>query len=114
MLGVDECLHTEGHPLMRIITLGEFALERLVPTPSRTPSEQAHYVRVERREWNNRGPAMALLEVLLCRANRRAARDELIEAIWPSREAINATHSLDSAASVLVPSAHPRCWERAR
>ena len=86
---------------MRIITLGEFALERLVPTPSRTPGEQAHYVRVERREWSNRGPAMALLKVLLCRANRRASRDELIEAIWPSREAINATHALDSAASVL-------------
>ena len=68
MLGADGCLHTEEHPLMRIITLGEFALERLVPTPSRTPGEQAHYVRVERREWSNRGPAMALLKVLLCRA----------------------------------------------
>src|SRR3989442_9384718 len=44
---------------------------------------------------------MALLKVLLCRANRRAARDELIEAIWPDHEAINAAHALDSAASVL-------------
>ncbi len=86
---------------MRIITLGEFALERLVPTPSRTPGEQAHYVRVERREWSNRGPAMALLKVLLCRSNRRASRDELVEAIWPEHEAINAMHALDSAASVL-------------
>ncbi len=86
---------------MRIITLGEFALERLVPTPSRTPGEQPRYIRVERREWSNRGPAMALLKVLLCRANRRASRDELIEAIWPSRETINAAHALDSAASVL-------------
>lgn len=101
MLGADGCLHTEEHPLMRIITLGEFALERLVPTPSRTPGEQAHYVRVERREWSNRGPAMALLKVLLCRANRRASRDELIEAIWSSRETINAAHALESAASVL-------------
>lgn len=101
MLCADGCLHTEEHPLMRIITLGEFALERLVPTPSRTPGEQAHYVRVERREWSNRGPAMALLKVLLCRANRRASRDELIEAIWPSRETINAAHALESAASVL-------------
>jgi DNA-binding SARP family transcriptional activator len=39
--------------------------------------------------------------VLVCRANRRASRDELIEAIWPDHEAINAAHALDSAASVL-------------
>src|SRR5258708_9817617 len=44
---------------------------------------------------------MALLKVLLCQANRRASRDELIEAIWPDHEAINAAHALDSAASVL-------------
>ena len=44
---------------------------------------------------------MALLKVLVCRANRRASRDELIEAIWPDHETINATHALDSAASVL-------------
>ncbi len=44
---------------------------------------------------------MALLKVLLCRANRRASRDELIEAIWPDHGAINAAHALDSAASVL-------------
>src|SRR3989442_13326846 len=44
---------------------------------------------------------MALLKVLLCRPNRRAARDELIEAIWPDHETINAAHALDSAASVL-------------
>jgi DNA-binding SARP family transcriptional activator len=91
----------EDHPLMRIITLGEFALERLVPTPSRTRNEPPRYVRVERCEWSHRGPAMALLKVLLCRANRRASRDELIEAIWPEHGAINAAHALDSAASVL-------------
>jgi DNA-binding SARP family transcriptional activator len=44
---------------------------------------------------------MALLKVLLCRANRRASRDELIEAIWPDPGEINAVHALDSAASVL-------------
>jgi DNA-binding SARP family transcriptional activator len=37
----------------------------------------------------------------LCRANRRASREELIAAIWPDHEAINAAHALDSAASVL-------------
>src|SRR5258707_201744 len=92
---------SKEHPLMRVITLGEFALERLVPTPSRTQDEPRRYTRVARSEWSNRGPAMALLKVLLCQVNRRASRDELIEAIWPNHEAINATHALDSAASVL-------------
>src|SRR5205085_1064198 len=82
------------HPLVRITTLGEFALERLVPASPR-------YAQVAQSEWSNRGPAMALLKVLLCRANRRASRDELIEAIWPDHETINAAHALDSAASVL-------------
>jgi DNA-binding SARP family transcriptional activator len=89
------------HPLVRITTLGEFVLERLVRTPTRIEDEPPRYARVPRSEWSNRGPAMALLKVLLCRANRRASRDELIEAIWPNHEAINAAHALDSAASVL-------------
>jgi len=89
------------HPLVRITMLGEFVLERLVRTPSRIEDEPPRYARVARSEWSNRGPAMALLKVLLCRANRRASRDELIEAIWPCHEAINAAHALDSAASVL-------------
>ena len=89
------------HPLVRITTLGEFALERLVHTPSRTEDEPPRYALVARSEWSNRGPAMALLKVLLCRPNRRASRDELIEAIWPDRVTINAAHALESAASVL-------------
>src|SRR5260221_3952649 len=89
------------HPLMRITTLGEFALERLVRTPSRAQDEPPRYARVARSEWSNRGPALALLKVLLCRANRPASRDELIQGIWPEHEAINAAHALDSAASVL-------------
>jgi DNA-binding SARP family transcriptional activator len=101
MLDAGEYHRTEEHPLMRIITLGEFALERRVPTPSLTRDEPPRYVRVERHEWSNRGPAMALLKVLLCRANRRASRDELVEAIWLEHESINAAHALDSAASVL-------------
>ena len=92
--------HAE-YPLMRIITIGEFALERLIPTSSRIQNEPLRYVRVVRSEWSHRGPTMALLKVLLCRPNRRASRDELIEAIWPNHEAINAAHALDSAASVL-------------
>ncbi len=100
MYNTAEYDHTE-HPPMRITTLGEFALERLVRTPSRPQDEPPRYARVARSEWSNRGPAVGLLKVLLCRANRRASRDELIEAIWPDHETINAAHALDSAASVL-------------
>jgi DNA-binding SARP family transcriptional activator len=100
MRSTAECDRTK-HPLMRITTLGEFTLERVVRTPSRSGDEQPCYARVARSEWSNRGPAMALLKVLLCRAKRRAPRDELIEVIWPDRGAINAAHALESAASVL-------------
>src|SRR5436305_2097475 len=89
------------HPLLRIITLGEFAIERLVPVPSEVAGEPPRYERVARSEWGNRGPAMTLLKVLVCRPNRRATREELIEAIWPDNAAINTAHTLESAASVL-------------
>src|SRR5260370_23327282 len=91
----------QQYPLVRIPTLGEFALGRLFPASSRAGDEPARYARVAQSEWSNRGPAMALLKALLCRANRRASRDELIEAIWPGNGQINAAHALDSAASVL-------------
>ena len=89
------------HPWMRITTLGEFAVERLVPAPLLAPNEPPRYELVARNEWSSRGPAMALLKVLLCRPNRRASRDGLLEAIWPDHEELNAAHALDSAASVL-------------
>ena len=98
--GASRNHHTE-QPLMRIITLGEFVLERLVSGSTQEPDDPPSYARVSRGEWSNRGPSMAMLKVLLCRSNRRASRDELIEAIWPDREAINAPHALDSAASIL-------------
>src|SRR5260370_40842928 len=91
----------QQYPLVRIPTLGEFALGRLFPASSRAGDEPARYARVAQSEWSNRGPAMALLKALLCRANRRASRDELIEAIWTGNGEINAAHALDSAASVL-------------
>ena len=100
MHSTDEHDH-KIYPLVRIITLGDFALERLDCTPLRTEDEPPRYMRVAQSEWSNRGPAIALLKVLLCRPNRRASRDELIEAIWPHHEAINAAHALESAASVL-------------
>ena len=80
--------------------MGEFSLERLVPASSPTLQQQ-HYIQIARREWSSRGPAAVLLKVLSCRVNRRATKDELIEAIWPDNGMENAGHALDSAASVL-------------
>ncbi len=100
MHNTDEYARTK-HPLMRVTTLGEFALQRLVPALPQDSDEPPCYEGVVRSEWSNRGPAMALLKVLLCRPNRRASRDELIEAIWPDHGEINAAHALESAVSVL-------------
>ena len=94
-------LDSTKHASVRVTTLGEFTLERLVSAPSRALDERPRYELVARSEWSNRGPAMALLKVLLCRPNRRASRDELVEAIWPDHGKINAAHALESAASVL-------------
>ena len=90
-----------NHALLRVTTLGEFSIERLVRALEQTEDEPPRYALVERREWSNRGPAMTLLKVLLCQTNRRASRDELIEAIWPNHKTINAAHALESAVSVL-------------
>src|SRR5260221_7460598 len=100
MHGTDEYARTK-HPLIRIITLGEFALQRLVPALSQDSDESPRYGGGARSEWSNRGPAMALLKVLLCRANRPASPDELIDAISPAHGEINPTPPLESAASLL-------------
>ena len=52
--GASRNHHTE-QPLMRIITLGEFALERLVSGSTQEPDDPPYYARVSRGEWSNRG-----------------------------------------------------------
>jgi DNA-binding SARP family transcriptional activator len=44
---------------------------------------------------------MEMLKILVCAPNRRASKDELIQSIWPNNPMINASHTLDSAASIL-------------
>jgi DNA-binding SARP family transcriptional activator len=88
------------HPLMRIFTFGEFALERLVSCPANS-ANPPRYIRLSPEEWSSRGPAQVLLKVLLCRTNRRASREELMETIWHTSESPNAIHALDSTASFL-------------
>ena len=41
------------HPLLRIITLGEFAIERLVPVPSEVAGEPPRYERGAEQQGND-------------------------------------------------------------
>lgn len=98
---VDQHGHA-SFPAIRVWTLGEFVVEQL---HSREEQER-HYQAVTPQAWQSRGTAMTLLKVLLCRARRRASKDELIAAIWPESEdgAKRLKHverALDAAASVL-------------
>ena len=88
------------YPFMRIFTFGEFAIERLISSPT-APSFPPRYARLPWEEWSNRRAAMELLKILLCTPYRRASKDELIQSIWPDHSMINALHALDSAASIL-------------
>lgn len=95
----------QGHssiPALRVWTLGEFVVERL----HSVVEQELHYEPVAPQAWHSRGTAMTLLKVLLCRARRRASKDELMAAIWPESEdgAKRLKHverALDAAASVL-------------
>ncbi|HWS84672.1 MAG TPA: BTAD domain-containing putative transcriptional regulator [Ktedonobacteraceae bacterium] len=88
------------YPCIRIFTFGEFAIERLISSPT-APTFPPCYARLPWEEWSNRRAAMELLKILLCAPNRRASKDELIQSIWPDHAMINALHALDSAASIL-------------
>jgi DNA-binding SARP family transcriptional activator len=88
------------HPFLRIFTFGEFAIERLISSPT-APTFPPRYARLPWEEWSNRRAAMELLKILICAPNRRASKDELIQFIWPNNPMINASHALDSAASIL-------------
>ena len=92
--------YSPPYPLIRVITFGEFALERLVSSPL-DPEETPCYTRILPEEWDNRSSTMLLLKVLLCREQRRAAREDLISTIWTDRAVINTDHAFDSAASIL-------------
>jgi DNA-binding SARP family transcriptional activator len=87
-------------PFIRIFTFGEFAIERLLSSPT-VPTFPPRYARLPWEEWSNRRAAMELLKILVCAPNRRASKDELIQFIWPNNPMINASHALDSAASIL-------------
>jgi DNA-binding SARP family transcriptional activator len=94
-------------PLLRVYLFGECVLERLV-AGSEEAGQTPRYARVSNDEWKGRGPALALLKLLLCRHHRRAMKDELVAALWPEpdedeeeKRLKNADRALDAAVSVL-------------
>ena len=92
-------------PVMRVYLFGECVLERLVAAPG-AAGQAPRYEHVSHEEWKGRGPALALLKVLLCRRHRRAMKDELVEALWPEEDEADkrlksADRALDAAVSVL-------------
>lgn len=102
---MDRCDASENisveYPLLRVFTLGTFAMERLVWAPLPGASGSPQYEPVAAREWESRGPAITLLKVLLCRPGRRAIKSGLSRVIWRNGALLNTTHALESAASVL-------------
>lgn len=100
---------TVSSPIFRVFLFGEFTIERLVAgTGMEGAASPPCYERIGHDEWRSRGPAIALLKLLLCRHRRRAMKDELVEALWPEtgeddrdKRLKRADRAFDAAASVL-------------
>src|SRR5450759_2696180 len=104
---INSSTSPSSSPVMRVLTLGTFALERLIhPLPSSARFPQ--YEPVPTKQWSNQGPALTMLKMLICCAGRRASKDMLIEGLWPGEksETINVKHALHSAASALRQMVH--------
>jgi DNA-binding SARP family transcriptional activator len=85
------------YPLIRVTTLGEFTLTRALPAQPGRP----RYSLIPGDDIGSRGTAITMLKLLLCSPRRRMTKATLIENLWPMRKAINASHALDTTASVL-------------
>jgi len=88
-----------SHTEIRVYTFGTFSVERLITNSS--PSERPRYEKIAKEEWRSRGPAIALLKLLLCRTSRRISRDTVMDTLWPETNVENASKSLDVATSIL-------------
>lgn len=89
-----------SYPEFRVYTFGNFAVERIANNPS-SNNQAPQYERVAKEEWRSRGPATALLKLLICRTSRRATRDVILDNLWPDADIDKASKSLDVAASIL-------------
>src|SRR5260221_9159432 len=90
----------QAYPEYRVSTFGGFSLVRLIPT-SASEEQAPQYAPVAKAAWHRRMAARSLLKVLLCRTRRRVSKDELLDLLWPGVDALPASHSLNTAASVL-------------
>ena len=89
------------YPLIRVVTFGEFRIERLDTTSLEDSAEAPSYTRILPEEWDNRSSALLLLKYLLCREERRASREDLIAMIWHDKAVLNTGHAFDAVASIL-------------
>jgi DNA-binding SARP family transcriptional activator len=90
-------------PAFRVWTFGRFLVERFHPR-SLVDGPMPVYVPVKNEEWAGRGTARSLLRFLLCRGGgRRAAREVIIDALWPGAldSENGGTDSLNAAVSAL-------------
>src|SRR5712691_3737813 len=101
-------------PAFRVWTFGRFLVERLDRRSLADGSAPA-YVVVKSEEWGGRGTARSLLRFLLCRGGgRRAAREVIIDALWPGAldSENGGTDSLNAAVSALRGVLDPEGAER--
>jgi DNA-binding SARP family transcriptional activator len=84
-------------PPVRVFLFGECTLEQRVHVAGHEPQ----YERIPPTAWQGRGPALALLKLLLCRLHRRATKDEVVALLWAGAHLKNVGRACDAAASVL-------------
>lgn len=84
-------------PAVRVFVFGECVLERRVDISEYEPQ----YERIPPTAWQGRGPALALLKLLVCRLHRRATKGDVVDLLWSGVHLKNAGRACDAAASVL-------------
>src|SRR5713226_4739788 len=90
-----------SYPFARIITFGPLELYGRVEAVG--DGTEIRYAPLSTDRLNGRGAtaAFTLLKILLCRPQRHAPRDLLMELLWPEHTRKQAAARLDDAASVL-------------
>lgn len=97
MIETAEPVGKPDFPFLRVTTMGDFALSRVVAVATDRP----RYRMLVGEEMGNRRAALAILKFLLCSPRRRATKAEITRALWPERSQDHANHNFDTAASAL-------------
>ncbi|GHO85491.1 AfsR/SARP family transcriptional regulator [Dictyobacter formicarum] len=97
MIEMAEPSGKPDYPFLRVTTMGDFTLSRVVAPSAGRPRYRA----LSSEELGNRKAALAILKFLLCSPRRRATKAEITRMLWPARDSDNANHTFDTAASTL-------------